>query len=83
MFGHDKNDVLLLCGAFHRAWATLILDEKLTVNNMEEMPSLLLGAILDAAIPGNLSERALAAAGLVRLAEYEQELAEEARVAVN
>jgi len=83
MFVHDKSDVLLLCGAFHRAWATLLLDEKLTANNMEEMPSLLLGAILDAAIPGNLSERALAAAGLVRLAEYEKELEEEARVALN
>jgi hypothetical protein len=38
---------------------------------------------LDAAIPGNLSERALAVAGLLRLAEYEKELEEEARVAVN
>jgi hypothetical protein len=40
MFVHDKSDVLLLCGAFHRAWVTLLLDDKLTLNNMEEMPSL-------------------------------------------
>jgi hypothetical protein len=83
MFVHSKSDVLLLCGAFHRAWISLLLDEKLSVQNLEEMPSLLLGAILDAAIPGNLSERALAEAGLARLAEYEKELEEEARLAVN
>jgi len=83
LFVHDKSDVLMLCGAFPRAWTTLIREQKLHADNMEEMPSLLLGAILDAAIPGNLSERALAAAGLVRLAEYEKELEEEARVALN
>jgi len=83
VFIHDKSDVLLLCGAFHRAWVTLLLDEKINVNSIEEMPSLLLSAILDAAIPGNLSERALAAAGLLRLAEYEKELEEEAGTALN
>jgi hypothetical protein len=32
MFVHDKSDVLLLCGAFHRAWVTLLLNEKLDAN---------------------------------------------------
>jgi hypothetical protein len=77
MIVQNKCDVLLLCGAFHRAWCSLLIDERLTVENMEEMPSLLLGALLDAAIPGNLSERELVTEALARLADYESELQEQ------
>jgi len=75
MVVRSKEDVLLLCGAFHRAWMTLLLDEEISIENIEEAPGLLLGAILDVALPDKPTERLLADAGLARLKEFETEAA--------
>jgi hypothetical protein len=82
VFVRNERDILLLCSAFHRAWLILLAGQKVTTQNIEEMPSLLLGAILGAYPPAELTEKSLADAGLARLAEFQELEDEEEPVAL-
>jgi hypothetical protein len=81
VFVKDNNDVLIVCAAFHRAWLTLLLDGKITTESLEEIPSLLLGAILDVTLSENFRDpKVLAEAALLRLAQYEKDFQAEPTV---
>jgi hypothetical protein len=68
------NEILTLVGAFQTAWLSLLHDERVLANNVDRLPGLLMGAVLDAAAEGESDEEKLAAAALSRLSAYEREL---------
>lgn len=71
----SPHELLTLVGAFQSAWLTLLHDERVFAGNVDRLPGLLMGAVLDsAAAHGGLDEDRLAAAALQRLNLYEREL---------
>jgi len=62
-----------MTAAFQRALKALLLDERITAQNIEHIPTMLMEAIVDAAHTGERDERRLAAAALGRMANYERD----------
>jgi hypothetical protein len=72
----------MMTTAFQRAWKALLVDERITAENIEFVPTLLMEAIVDAAYAGERDELLLAAAALGRMANHERdELESRLRVA--
>jgi hypothetical protein len=68
-----QNERLMMTAAFRRAWKALLLEERITAQNIETMPTVLMEAIVDAAHTGERDELLLAAAALSRMARYERD----------
>lgn len=68
--------MLLIVGAFQKAWLSLLNGEEVTEDNIERLPGMLMAAVLEAARAGERDCERLAAAGLQRLEVYESELSE-------
>jgi hypothetical protein len=62
-----------MTGAFQRAWKTLLKERRVTVGNIEQVPTMLLAAIVDAARNGERDETLLAQAAIHKIAVYEQD----------
>lgn len=60
--------------AFQAAWRSLLKDERITAQNIERAPTMLMEAIVDAAHAGERSELNLAAAAIARMTMYEREI---------
>lgn len=69
----SKADRLLMTHAFQRAWLQLLRHERVTVSNIERVPTLLMEAIVDSAHDGERDELLLAQAALNRMAAYERD----------
>ena len=63
----------LVTRAFQTAWKALLKAERITAQNIERAPTLLMEAIVDAAHGGERDEANLAAAAVARLTLYERE----------
>ena len=68
-----RHERLVMTAAFERAWKALLLDERITAQNIENIPTMLMEAIVDAAHTGEHDELRLAAAALGRMANYERD----------
>jgi hypothetical protein len=80
----ERKERLMMAAAFQRAWKTLLVDERVTAENIEFIPTLLMEAIVDAAHAGERDELLLAAAALGRMANHERdELESRLRFAVD
>ena len=64
---------MIMTAAFRRAWKTLLVDERITAQNIESIPTMLMEAIVDAAQAGERDEQLLAAAALGRMASDERD----------
>ena len=64
---------MIMTAAFRRAWKTLFMDERITAQNIESIPTMLMEAIVDAAQDGERDEQLLAAAALGRMANHERD----------
>jgi hypothetical protein len=62
-----------LTRAFQRAWKAFLAEERITAQNIERAPTLLVEAIVDAAHMGERNEVNLAAAAIARMTLYEQD----------
>jgi hypothetical protein len=69
-----SHEILMLVGAFQTAWLSLLQDERVLASNVDRLPGLLMGAVLDVAADGESDEEKLAEAALGRLSAYEREL---------
>jgi hypothetical protein len=69
-----SDEFLRVIAAYQRAWLTLLLDERITTENLERLPVLLMTAVLESSVPGNLSEEELGERALRRLDEIEVEM---------
>ena len=66
----------LLTRAFQNAWRALLQNERITVQNIERAPTLLMEAIVEAAHAGERDEMNLTAAAIARMTLYEHEARE-------
>jgi len=64
---------LLLTRAFQAAWKALLKDERVTAQNIERAPTMLMEAIVEAAHTGERDELNLTAAAIARMTLYEHE----------
>ena len=71
-----SNEFLSFVSAYQRAWMLLLLDERVTAQNMPTLPVLLLTALLETAAPGNLKEDELCGAALKRVEALERDAEE-------
>ena len=62
-----------MTAAFRRAWKTLLEEERITAQNIESIPTMLMEAIVDAAHAGERDEQLLASAALGRMANHERD----------
>ena len=69
----SREQRLIMTAAFRRAWKTLLVDERITAQNIESIPTMLMEAIVDAAQAGERDEQLLAAAALGRMASDERD----------
>ena len=69
----SREERLIMTAAFRRAWKTLLVEERITAQNIEFIPTMLMEAIVDAAHAGERDEQLLAAAALVRMASHERD----------
>ena len=69
----SRDERLIMTAAFRRAWKTLLVDERITAQNIESIPTMLMEAIVDAAQDGERDEQLLAAAALGRMANHERD----------
>jgi len=69
----SRDERLIMTAAFRRAWKTLLVEERITAQNIEFTPTLLMEAIVDAAHAGERDELLLASAALVRMANHERD----------
>ena len=69
----ERKERLMMAAAFQRAWKTLLVDERITAENIEFVPTLLMEAIVDAAHAGERDELLLTAAALSRMANHERD----------
>ena len=69
----SREERLIITAAFQRAWKTLLVEERITAQNIEFIPTLLMEAIVDAAHAGERDERRLASAALVRMSNHERD----------
>src|SRR5947208_14147098 len=64
---------LTMTAAFRRAWKTLLVEERITAQNIEFIPTILMEAIVDATHASERDELLLASAALVRMANHERD----------
>jgi hypothetical protein len=69
----SREQRLIMSAAFRRAWKTLLAEERITAQNIEVIPTLLMDAIVDAAHAGERDELHLAAAALGRMASHDRD----------
>lgn len=69
----SAKERLRMTRAFQRAWKALLKEERITAQNIERAPTLLMEAIVDAAYGGERNERNLAVAAVARMTLYERE----------
>ena len=69
----SREERLIRAAAFRRAWKTLLVEERITAQNIEFIPTMLMEAIVDAAHAGERDEQLLAAASLGRMANHERD----------
>ena len=69
----SREQRLIMSAAFRRAWRTLLVEERITAQNIEVIPTMLMDAIVDAAHAGERDELRLAAAALNRMANHERD----------
>jgi len=69
----SREERLIMTAAFQRAWKTLLEEERITAQNIEFIPTLLMEAIVDAAHAGERDELLLASAALVRMSNHERD----------
>jgi hypothetical protein len=62
-----------MTAALRRAWKALLVEERITAQNIEFTPTLLIEAIVDAAHAGERDELLLVSAALVRMANHERD----------
>jgi len=72
----SREQRLIMTAAFRRAWKTLLVEERITAQNIEFIPTTLMEAIVDAVQAGERDEQLLAAAALGRMANHEREESE-------
>ena len=70
-FSREQRSIM--SAAFRRAWKTLLAQERITAQNIEVIPTLLMDAIVDAAHGGECDELSLAAAALGSMASHERD----------
>ena len=70
----SRKERMLMAAAFQCAWKALLADERITAQNIEFIPPMLMEAIVDAAHTGERDEERLTAAALSKMANYEREL---------
>ena len=58
----SREERLMMTAAFRRAWKTLLVEERITAQNIEFIPTILMEAIVDAAHAGERDELLLASA---------------------
>jgi hypothetical protein len=68
---------MLLTRAFRRAWKALLRQERVSAQNVERVPIVLMEAIVEGIQTGERKERSLAAAAMARMMLYEQETRED------
>jgi len=69
----SREERLMITAAFRRAWKTLLVEERITAQNIEFIPTILMEAIVDAAHAGERDELLLASAALGRMANHERD----------
>ena len=69
----SREERLMMTAAFRRAWKTLLVEERITAQNIEFIPTILMEAIVDAAHADERDELLLASAALGRMANYERD----------
>ena len=69
----SREERLIMTAAFRRAWKTLLVEERITAQNIELIPTMLMEAIVDAAHAGERDEHLLAVAALGRMANHERD----------
>ena len=73
----SRYERLLMTAAFQRAWLELLNAERVTADNIERAPTLLMEAIVETAHGGERDELLLAHAALHRMGLYERDELEE------
>ena len=69
----SRDERLIMTAAFRRAWKTLLVEERITAQNIELIPTMLMEAIVDAAHAGERDEQLLASAALGRISNHERD----------
>ena len=69
----SREERLIMTAAFRRTWKILLVEERITAQNIEFIPTMLMEAIVDAADAGERDEQLLAAAAIGRMANYERD----------
>ena len=64
---------MIMTAAFRRAWKALLVEERITAQNIEFIPTILMEAIVDAAHAGERDEQLLASAALGRISNHERD----------
>jgi hypothetical protein len=64
---------MLLMRAFRRAWKALLKQERVSAQNVERLPVVLMEAIIQGIQSGERQARNLAAAAMARTTRYERE----------